>query len=393
MSDDAHERPSDGSLPVPVQPTPAAPRSTDEHVMTALPAGTKRSAALSADDLITLNEEIAGMARAGLPLDQGLAALAREMGHGRLRRVTAQLAADLQAGHPLPEALKRQGNKVPPFYAAVVSAGIRTGRVADVLGTLTLYTRSIADMRATVLSALFYPALVIVVALVLFTFVALVPHPQYEKLFNEFKLQTPALTRAVLTIGKHPLLYVAVPFLVILGILVALRLVLWSTAAGQRTWIRIVYAIPIVGTLIRAARLSAFTELLAILVDKTVPLPEAFRLAGAASSDPSLAEGARRVEDDLTRGDTLGEVLHRQGLVPELVAWMTAVGEMRGSLGPTLHQVALHYRRQAELRAGVLKSILPPVFVLFTAGIAVTLFVIAIMLPLLQLLRGLSGLS
>src|SRR5262245_28459079 len=77
---------------------------------------------LSPQDLITLNEEIAGMARAGLPLDQGLAALAREMGRGRLQRVTEELAADLRAGHTLPDALARQGSRVPPFYAGLVAA-------------------------------------------------------------------------------------------------------------------------------------------------------------------------------------------------------------------------------------------------------------------------------
>src|SRR5207302_9426861 len=120
------------------------------------------------DDLVTLNEEVAGMARAGLPLDQGLAALAREMGRGRLQHVTAQLAKDLQAGHPLPEALERQGGRVPPFYAGLVAAGIRTGRVSEVLATLTVYTRALADLRAAVLGALVYPAVILGVALILF---------------------------------------------------------------------------------------------------------------------------------------------------------------------------------------------------------------------------------
>src|SRR5438105_1265231 len=97
---------------------------------------------LSAEDLITLNEEIAGMARAGLPLDQGLTALAREMGRGRLRQVTQQLANDLRAGFTLPQALERQQGRVPPFYAALLSAGIRSGRIGAVLSTLTLYARS-----------------------------------------------------------------------------------------------------------------------------------------------------------------------------------------------------------------------------------------------------------
>ena len=93
------------------------------------------------DDLTILNEEIAGMARAGLPLDKGLAALARDMGRGRLRKVTAQLAADLKAGQPLPQAIERQGTHVPPFYAGLIEAGIRSGRITEVLATMTMYGR------------------------------------------------------------------------------------------------------------------------------------------------------------------------------------------------------------------------------------------------------------
>src|SRR5262245_59110184 len=120
------------------------------------------SAPLSADDLITLNEEIASMARAGLPLDQGLAVLAREMHSGRLRSVTQQLAADLRAGHTLPEALKRQEGRVPGYYAALLAAGIRAGKLSDVLRTLTMHARSVADFRASIFSALLYPTMVLI---------------------------------------------------------------------------------------------------------------------------------------------------------------------------------------------------------------------------------------
>src|SRR5712692_6033365 len=123
---------------------------------------------MNAETLIALNEEIAGMARAGLPLDQGLAALAREMGKGRLQQVTAALAKDLQAGQTLPEALNRQSGRVPPFYAGLVAAGIRTGRISEVLATLTTYARSVVNLRTIVLDAIFYPGVVLLIAGTLF---------------------------------------------------------------------------------------------------------------------------------------------------------------------------------------------------------------------------------
>src|SRR5436190_23863687 len=101
-------------------------------------SGRAVTAQLSPEDLVTLNEEIAAMSRAGLPLDQGLTALARDMGMGRLQQVTRQLGDDLHSGLTLPQALEKQAGRVPPYYAALLAAGIRSGRLSDVLATLTL---------------------------------------------------------------------------------------------------------------------------------------------------------------------------------------------------------------------------------------------------------------
>lgn len=345
---------------------------------------------MNTDDLIALNDEIAGMARAGLPLDQGLAALAQEMGKGRLQQVTATLAADLRAGHTLPEALDRQAGRVPPFYASLVAAGIRTGRIGDVLATLTVYARSLANLRAIVVDAIFYPAVVLVFAFLLFGFLCFFVLPRFEAVFQDFGVRLPAITEWALAVGQHPLPRFVLPILAVVVGLIVIRQILRLTAWGRRLWARWIYAIPIAGTLTRSARLAAFTDLLAILVDHELPLPEAFRLAGEASSDPIMAGAARQVHHDLSQGMPLGEVLRGRALVPEWVSWMAGLGERRGSLGKTLHQVAEMYRRQVDIRAALLRSVLPPFLIICTAGLFVVLFVIAIMLPIIRLLETLS---
>lgn len=399
---------------------------------------------MNADDLIALNEEIAAMARAGLPLDQGLAALAREMqgdrrpllwilcglggliildywcevyapwlvwlprilillfaacafalamrqwGTGRLPQVTADLAEDLRQGRTLPEALARQGKRVPPFYSALVTAGIRTGRIGEVLTSLTSYARSMANLRTIILEALFYPAVVLVLAVVLVGFMLIFVLPQFRSIYADFNMKLPAMTEVLLVLGQRPVSLFFLPVIGLVAFVLLTRAVLLSTPAGRRAWTRGIYTVPLAGTMMRSARLAAFTDLLSILVQQGVPLSEAFHLAGEASSDPLLSSLAEKVRESLEQGQPLGEVLRGQGLVPEWVAWMAGLGEQRGQLAEALKQIAEMYRRQVEMRSGLLRSVLPPLLVIMTAGVFVACFVFALMLPMIKLLEGLA---
>jgi type IV pilus assembly protein PilC len=345
---------------------------------------------MSPDDLIALNEQIAGMARAGLPLDQGLDGLARDMGRGRLRRVTQALADDLRAGHPLPEALERLKGQVPPYYANLVMAGVRTGRLPEVLSTLTAYARAVSSTRAVIIDALFYPAVVLALGLILFVLLAVFVLPQFDQIYRDFGMTLPWITECVLSIARDPVENVLRPLAIFGGGLLVAWALFYFTTPGRRARLWLVYRVPLVGTLIRAARMTAFTELLALLVEHEVPLPEAFRLAGRASSDPFMARKAERVHERLSSGVPLAEAFRGRGLVPEWIAWMAGVGEQRGGLAAALRHIASVYRRQMESRAALLRSILPPIIVLATAGVLIFVFAVAMLLPLVKLLEGLS---
>jgi type II secretory pathway component PulF len=344
---------------------------------------------MTADELIALNDQIAGMAKAGLPLDQGLAGLAREMGHGRLRTVTAGIAADLQSGTPLPEAVERRRADLPPFYAHLVNAGIRTGRLPEVLATLTAYARTVASTTAVVVESLFYPTVVLAFAAFLIGGLIVGVIPVFDTIYHDFGMKLPPVTEFVLEIGRHPIPVIVVPAGIALGLFTA-WLALRSTEHGRQLIARLVYGVPVIGTLIRAARLAAFADLLAILVEQEMPLPQAVRLAGDASSDPLMAGRIGVVQDRLEDGSAFGAAIRGLGLVPEWVAWMAGAGELRGTLAPALRQIASVYRRQVESRASMLRTVLPAFLIIFTAGIPVAIFVLAVMPPLFRLLEGLS---
>jgi type II secretory pathway component PulF len=213
--------------------------------------------------------------------------------------------------------------------------------------------------------------------------------PNFEKIFADFQMQLPFATEILLRVGRHPLEIIFYPLCLMIAAGFVVRWVSRSTVLGRRQWARLTYAVPLVGTLIRSARLAAFTDLLAILVDHALPLPEAFRLAGAATSDPVMASATRMIEQDLADGVALADALRNRGLVPEWVSWMTGLGERRGTLGKTLHQVAETYRRQVEMRATLLRSVLPPFMIIGTAGLFTAFLVFGVLFPLVKLLEGL----
>jgi type IV pilus assembly protein PilC len=344
---------------------------------------------MTADELIALNEQIAGMARAGLPLDQGLSSLAKEMGRGRLRHVTEAIANDLREGATLPEAVARRQKELPPYYANLITAGVRTGRLPEVLATLTTYARTVAVTRTIVLDSLFYPIVVMTFAIVLLGALVFFVLPQFDVIFKDFNMRLPWATEWVLAIGRNPIPVMTPIVLALVGLLVVWA-ILRPTQQGRRLWAWVLYSVPLVGTLIRAARLSAFADLMAVLVEYELPLPEAFRLAGGATSDPLMAHDAEEIHGLLVEGATLSEALRGRGLLPEWVAWMAGEGQQRGTLAPTLRQIAELYRRQVEARAALLRTVLPSFMIIGTAGLLVGIFAITTMLPLVKLLEGLA---
>lgn len=350
----------------------------------------KKFGALSPDQLIYLNEEIAGMARAGLPLEEGLASIAREMSHGNLKQATQCLADDLKRGKTLPEAIAAQQGRMPKFYSSLMNAGIRGGNLPDVLSLLTTYARSLSDLYSVVYTALFYPMMVILIAVFLIAMIMVFVMPQFISIFNDFGMRLPLFTQMVVNICQNPIPTLVMPLSGIGLIAIIFRFLLNATETGRCMWAKIIYSLPVFGVLIRSARLAAFTDLLAILVENQMPLPEAFELAADAGADPILKNGANKIAEKLCQGASLAMALKEFKILPEVVSWMAGMGELKGNLPQTLRQAAQMYSRQVAVRSSMVQSVFPPLLVVLCAGFITSVFVFAVFLPLINLLEGLS---
>jgi type II secretory pathway component PulF len=345
-----------------------AENSSSESVST-WPAGRQ----LSAADLSALNEQIAAMARAGLPLERGLRTLAQDIGRGKLRRVLEQVADDLNAGMSLPEALERHSGLIPSFYPPLILAGIRSGRLAEVLATLSSYSRKVEELRNSLRAALIYPLIVLLFCAFVLVLISRVLVPSFETLYADTFGRTWYLDDSVefqhrvgFAIARHPFLFIGTPLLIPVVAYWLIRFALGASRHSGATSAQLIYSVPIVGEMLRAARMAGYVELLRVLVENQIPLPEAITLAGRASRDPIVAAATEQIRSELESGRPLADALRRPAIMPEMITWMIATAEKRGDLTQVLEQAAEFYTRKAEQRIVLARNVIPSLVVVLS---------------------------
>ncbi len=156
---------------------------------------------LSGAEAAELSRQIAGLAQAGLPLAHGLVALGEELPRGRLRRSMNDLAATLESGATLDQALQIQKNRIPPHLRGLVIAGLRSGRLGDVLSRFSEYTGVGTELKRRLWLNLAYPILTVCTAMALFFFVCVILVGQFDAIYRDFSIPLPRMTIALISIG------------------------------------------------------------------------------------------------------------------------------------------------------------------------------------------------
>jgi general secretion pathway protein F len=342
--------------------------------------------AVSADDLVVLNREIAAIVRAGVPLEVGLGGLSAGLPRS-LGNLTDRLATRLRQGESLPAALDAEGSALPPVYRAVVRAGLESGRLPAALESLSAHARSIVDLRRRIIVALIYPAIVFAIAYLLFVLVA---QHVVLGLATMYDMPQPAWLPALVAISR----FLGTWGWVLPAVVAAC--VVWSIIssglAGGRASIGgpLMAALPGIGALNRNFRTATFTELLAMLLEHDVPLDESLRIAADASGDRRLIDEMKSLATRVRGGETLAAATHRAAALPPLARWMIAAGERQGGLPATLRQVAEFHRRRAQRQAERMKVLWPLAIVVVLGGGAVLLYALFLFVPLTGLFRDLG---
>lgn len=353
-------------------------------------ASSSYRSAITLDQLIALNDEIAALVRAGVPLGAGLRSLSEDL-PGELGKVSQKLAEGIERGESLATVLDQRRARFPPVYRAVVESGIRSGRLAAALEAIASSARRLAETRRMVTAGFLYPLLVLLLAWVLLIFFVRSIAPGLLALSRDFGVSSHVMLDLVAWLrGTAHLWGPAVPMVVVLAVAGW-----WSftsrCAMLQTRWADVLLGwFPWLRSMLRSFRVATFADVLAMLLENGVPLDQSLPLAAEAVGDPKMVRAAGCLAESLRKGEPLD--CHQAvaaGFFP-LFAWSIAAGHRQGALPSALRHAATLYRRRAESQAEAARVFLPVLLTVLVAGTVTLAFGLLVFGPWISLLHTIA---
>jgi general secretion pathway protein F len=345
---------------------------------------------ITLDQLTALNDEIAALVRSGVPLETNLAEIGEDL-PGSLGKITTLLAERASRGESLPQLMAECSAQFPPVYRAVVEAGLRAGRLSAALESLSGSIRRLVETRRSVISAALYPFLVVILGWLSFAFFSFTLAPKLAADFTALQVPGRGVFVFLAWVGRGAIYWgLGVPIL-----LVILAALVWQ-GSHRATWIgatglgRLAANMPWFGSMLRWSRNAAFADILGLLVENSVPMPEALLLAAEASGDKRLIDAARCASEMVKGGQSLVGHDGQLTAFPPLLRWLLPAASQKNILVPALKHAAEMYNRRAEHQADLLRVFTPVVLTVCVSGVITCLYALTLFVPYTTMLRALA---
>ena len=333
--------------------------------------------------LAVWTRQLASLVSSGLPLERALAALSDEAESEKQAHLVAQLRAEVNAGLGLAKAMAQHPKEFSSLYTAVISAGEQGGNLGQVLTQLADDLQDQQTLKAKLLSASLYPAIVSAIALLIVIFLLSTVVPQVAQVFTGSQRKLPGLTVAMLAISdfvrNHGWTLVLLLGLSWLGIHQALkrpRLRIQFDAAFLQ--------LPILGRLATGYNTARFASTLAMLTAAGVPILKAMQSAADTLSNQAMREDVLDALVLVREGAPLAMAMSQKKRFPSLLAMFARLGEQTGQLPIMLQRAAQQLSADVQRRALALATILEPLLIV-AMGAVVMLIVLAVLMPIMEL--------
>jgi type IV pilus assembly protein PilC len=348
---------------------------------------------VNAKDLSIFTRQFSVMIDAGLPLVQCLEILAQQQENKNFQMVLTQTRQDVEEGSTLAAAMARHPKTFDQLFVNMIEAGEAGGILDLILQRLSTYIEKIVKLRRDVVSAMIYPAAVIVIAIAVIAVIMVFVIPSFQSIFTGLLgpgEQLPLPTRIVVNFSEF---LAGFGGLIILGVIIATVIALkfyYRTPGGHRRIDSILLKVPIIGSILRKIAVARFSRTLSTLLSSGVPILQSLEITARTAGNVILEEAINKVRAGVERGESIVEPLKATEVFPNMVSQMIAIGEQTGALDAMLGKIADFYEQEVDSAIASLLTLIEPVMIGFL-GVTIGSIVIAMYLPLFTLIGKMAN--
>ncbi len=337
-------------------------------------------------ELALVCRQFAIILRSGMPIVRAAELVGEQTGDRQLKRILTAVGEDVAAGYPVADSFARRGPRLPGTFVETIRAGEESGALELSFERLAEYFGKRSDLQKKLVSALIYPAFVLLVALVVIGVIMLRAVPAFVEAFAAMDVALPLPTRAVIALSGFLRRY-TLPILLLL-LLLAGAVRLWAaTDRGKMTLAELRLRLPLIGKLQYMSSATEFASTLSTMLSAGVPTIRSLTITGRALSNYAMGRSVLNMAEAVEGGFSMGEAMRRENRFPRLLREMTSMGEESGSLEETLRVVAEYYDSQVSTLSARLVSLFEPVMICLLA-VFVTMILLAVYLPMFQMYNG-----
>ncbi len=353
-----------------------------------LPALPKRRK-VSGREFLVFNQELATLLKAGMPLVQSLDILRRRVTNPVFKAVVDDVHERVRSGSALSEAFEAHGALFPGVYTASLLAGEKSGNLEAVLRRYVAYVKIVSSVKRKTISALVYPAILVVLSLCVVTIIVVKVVPEFGAFYNQFGKELPLSTRMIVAVSAFVTKYYYLIMAAIAG--VALGAYAWVKQPGQRRRLdRLILKLPMIGPIAMKFSTSQGARTLATLLGGGIPLVNALDVTSRSLSNQHMAAELTTAAQQVREGRSLAASMQDSGVFPDVAIKMVEVGESTGALQEMLNSLADFYDEEIDTNLGRFITIVEPAL-LVIMGIVIAGLLLSLYMPLFNLSSALSG--
>ncbi|MGQ9500342.1 MAG: type II secretion system F family protein [Dissulfurimicrobium sp.] len=340
-------------------------------------------------DIVIFTRQLSMMINAGLPLVQGIDALAEQQENKTFKSMLKQIKADIEGGSTFADALKKHPKHFDSLYTNMVAAGEVGGILDEVMNRLAVYMEKTQHLKRKVKSALTYPIIVLGISALVLAIILIFVIPVFEKMFAESGQALPLPTQMVIALSNFVKSY----FLVIISaiaIFIFLLKKFYALPKGRYAIDKFLLNIPVFGPLIKKVSVSKLTRTLGTLINSGVPIIDALNVAAGTAGNKLVEDAIYKVRTSISEGRTIAQPLQEANIFPNMVVQMISVGETTGALDQMLNKIADFYDEEVDMAVDALTSMIEPFMIVFLGG-TIGSIIIAMYLPIFKMASVMGG--